>query len=300
MRRRLALSLGGALVLAISVALAAERRSQGSLTYLGSYTWRMKDRAFGGFSGLEVSDDGTRFAAISDRGDHTEGRFQRSDGRITGVIAGPILPVLDRDGQPVRGYWFDSEGLAIAPDGRRFIAFESVARIWSYATPTSAAEPLPRHPDFRNMEHNASLEALAIDGRGWLYTLPEHSGAMTRPFPVYRFRNGQWDKPFAIPRRGSFVPVGADFGPDGRLYLLERDFVGIGFRTRIRSFTVSPAALSDERELLVTGIGTHDNLEGISAWRDSAGRIRLTLLSDDNLRFFQRTEFVEYALPPAQ
>ena len=31
-------------------------------------------------------------------------------------------------------------------------------------------------------------------------------------------------------------------------------------------------------------------------WRDDLGRIRLTMVSDDNFRFFQRTEFVEYAL----
>ena len=79
----------------------------------------------------------------------------------------------------------------------------------------------------------------------------------------------------------------------GRLYLLERDFAGIGFRSRVRRF--APDGTGEE-VLLETGIGVHDNLEGISVWRDDLSRIRLTMVSDDNFRFFQRTEFVEYAL----
>ena len=40
--------------------------------------------------------------------------------------------------------------------------------------------------------------------------------------------------------------------------------------------------------------GEHDNLEGIAVWRDRNGDIRITMISDDNYRAFQRTEFVEY------
>ena len=37
----------------------------------------------------------------------------------------------------------------------------------------------------------------------------------------------------------------------------------------------------------------HDNLEGISVWRAPDG-LRMTLISDDNYRWMQRTEIVEY------
>jgi len=79
--------------------------------------------------------------------------------------------------------------------------------------------------------------------------------------------------------------------PDGQFYLLERDFTGLGFRTRIRQFD---ADFTNETVLLETGNARHDNLEGISAWRDDSGSIRLTLVSDDNFLFLQRTEIVEY------
>jgi len=42
---------------------------------------------------------------------------------------------------------------------------------------------------------------------------------------------------------------------------------------------------------------THDNLEGVSVWRDADGALRATLVSDDNFRFLQQTEIVEYLLP---
>jgi hypothetical protein len=49
--------------------------------------------------------------------------------------------------------------------------------------------------------------------------------------------------------------------------------------------------------LFINGVGVQDNLEGLSVWRDIAGQIRLTLISDDNFRLLQRTEIVEYVLP---
>ena len=298
MRRRTALALIVALALGLVWALSGVARDgDGKATYLGSYSWHMDDPHFGGFSGLEVSADGTRFTAISDHGYHTRGRLIRRGDVLTGVEAGPILPLLDPNGRPLTRTRIDAEGLAIQADGREFVSFERFQRVWAYPAPDGPAAWLPRHPDFEHLLSNASLEAIAIDDRGWLYTLPERSGAMTRPFPVYRFRGEQWDKTLSIPRSGNFLAVGADFGPDGRLYLLERDFTGIGFRSRVRSFAVTPDAISDEREVLATGTGRHDNLEGIAVWRDHDGLIRLTMISDDNYRFFQRTEFVEYALP---
>lgn len=88
-----------------------------------------------------------------------------------------------------------------------------------------------------------------------------------------------------------------DFGPDGRLYLLERALRGLFFATRVRRFEIAEGArVVSEETLLETAAGTHDNLEGISVWRDGAGDIRITMISDDNFRFLQRTEIVEYRL----
>jgi len=89
--------------------------------------------------------------------------------------------------------------------------------------------------------------------------------------------------------------VAADFGPDGRLYVLERQFRGLmGFASRVRRFRLGMDRLLAEETLLETAVGLHDNLEGLSVWRDAGGALRLTMIADDNFSFFQRTEIVEY------
>ena len=75
--------------------------------------------------------------------------------------------------------------------------------------------------------------------------------------------------------------------------LLERDFTGLGFRSRLRR--VNPDG-SGEETLLTTSTGTHDNLEGLDVWADGEG-LRATMISDDNRYFFQETQFVDYRLP---
>lgn len=257
---------------------------------VGVFPWRMDDPAFGGWSAIHVFDGGEDFIAIGDRGVRIGGRFMRTDGRITGVTAGPVRPLPDETGAPLTGLRSDAEGLAVAPDGRVFISFEGIARVRIEDRGDGLPERLPRHPHFAAMQGNSALEALAIGPDGALYAVPERSGRMTRPFPVYRFRAGKWDIPFHLPRNGPWLVAGADIGPDARLYLLERDFTGFGFRTRVRRFDLTGGG---EQVLLETG--AHDNLEGISVWRAPDG-LRMTLISDDNFRWLQRTEVVEYRI----
>ncbi|KNG93817.1 esterase-like activity of phytase family protein [Pseudaestuariivita atlantica] len=263
----------------------------------GSFRWSEPQDWFGGFSGLEVSDDGRTFTALTDRGLIVRGAFVRKAGRIAGVRDTAMTPLRDPKGRVPKPFDRDSEGLAIRADGRLFVSFEGFHRVWVYLSDAAAAW-IPRHPDFKGMQGNSSLEALAVDAAGRLYTIPERSGKLTRPFPVYRYAGRKWSIPFTLPRRGGFLPVGADFGPDGRLYLLEREFTGFGFRSRVRAFSLLEDRVSGEETLFTTFTRQHDNLEGIAVWRDDAGRIRLTMVSDDNFRRIQRTEFVEYALLP--
>ena len=42
--------------------------------------------------------------------------------------------------------------------------------------------------------------------------------------------------------------------------------------------------------------GRHQNLEGLSVWRDEGGILRLTMISDDGFKSFWSTRFVEYRL----
>jgi hypothetical protein len=264
--------------------------------FVGSLTWQSGDPRLGGMSAIEVSADGRRFVALSDRGGWTSGRLERdAQGRITAIRAAPIALLKGEAEHPLKKSRADSEGLALAENGTAFVSFEGVARVLRYDDLAGPAENLPRPEAFRKLQLNSALEALAIDAGGTLYTLPERSGREDRPFPVWRYRNGKWDQPFDLPRQGSFLPVAADFGPDGRLYLLERQFRGLmGFASRVRRFDLAGSGPGPGETVLETRPGRHDNLEGLSVWRDGAGHLRLTMISDDNFRFFQRTEIVEY------
>ena len=277
---------------AILTALWLAVPAQTEVALIGSYTWTSDNPLFGGFSAIEMLDDGNSFVAVSDRGSFITGTIERTDGQITGIIPGPLIPMTGPGGRALTRPESDSEGLAIAPDGTIYVSFEWMHGIRRFDTVDAPGSELMTTPAFDWMQNNASLEALAIGNDGALYTIPERSGAANQPFPVYRLKDGIWDQPFDIPRRGAFLVAGADIGPDGRLYILERDFVGIGFRNRVRRFDLAGGS---EEVLLETRARQHDNLEGISVWRDAWG-LRLTMISDDNFVLFQRTELVEYRL----
>ena len=89
--------------------------------------------------------------------------------------------------------------------------------------------------------------------------------------------------------------VGADFGPDGLFYILERTVSPLGFRSRVRRFDLNVQGL-DEQVLLSTLPSKHGTFEVISVWRDSAGQTRVTMVSDNNLLSVLRSEIVEYSL----
>lgn len=277
----------------VLAALLAAGPALADAEYLGRYVWSGDWPGFGGWSGIEVADDGAAFVAVSDRAALVQGRLLRDgSGRVSGVEVTDRAPITDVDGNAMRTARGDSEGIALAPDGTLYISFEGVTRVRVQQGLHGEPSLLPDHPDFAGMQANAALESIAIGPDGAIYTMPERSGRAERPFPVYRFRNGAWDVPFSIPRRGAFLISGADIGPDGRLYILERDFAGVGFRSRVRSFDLTGG---DERTELQSGVGQFDNLEGIAVWQDAQG-IRLTMISDDNQNWFQETEIVEYRL----
>ncbi len=278
--------------------LAACSASAQSLELVGSFEWRADAARFGGFSSLELAPDGERFTATSDKGLFAEGRLVRRGGRTVGVESTRFAPILGPGGRALQHYETDAEGLARLADGSLLVSFEGEHVIWRFADITAAPEPLKVPREFRSFQKNSSMEALAVDADGTVFTMPERSGDLNRDFPVFRFQNGRWDQPFSISRSDGFLAVGADIGPDGRLYLLERGFHGLsGFSSRVRSFALGES-LSDEKLLLRTVPGTHDNLEGLAVWQTQAGNIRITMISDDNFRVFQRTEFVDYRLVP--
>ncbi len=261
--------------------------------------WREDGVKFGGFSGLEISSQGERLTAVSDRGNWITAELLRENGRLTGAKMTDFGPLLAISGNRVAGNDADAEGLALGPTGEYFVSYEGFHRVRRHALLQGPATNIPSPPAFAHLQNNSALEALAVDAAGTLYAIPERSGALDRPFTVFRYRNGTWDTQLLLRRDGNFLVVGADIGPDGRIYVLERDFNMLGFfATRVRSFVIGESRLQGERTEVLTRMGELDNMEGISVWSDSAGQSRITLISDDNFRFLQRTMLVEYVIRP--
>jgi hypothetical protein len=265
--------------------------------YLSSYTWSLPDDWFGGFSGIEVSDDGSAFVAISDRGQITTGTFQRDRGEISAITLATHNLLRDDKNIPTVQPRTDAEGLAVGSDGRLHISFERVDRVWTYDTPDGIATWASYHLGWRALNTNGGLEALAVSPDDVLWAIAETTGRGAEVSLVYSRAPGQkWSQVFVVDLDDDFSPVGADFGPDGRLYLLERGLYPFGFRSRVRALTLGSNGIGSYETLMQSRIGQHDNLEGLSVWTDDAGRTRLTMISDDNFMAFQKTEIVEYVL----
>lgn len=301
MRRRLTVALIPPFVLLLAlVGMSFERAgAQGQAAELiAEYRWQLTETWFGGFSALELSDDGSEMVTLSDRGFFVQAQLRRENGAITGVHDIRMSRVFRPKGHFARHTgWRDSEGLAQMVNGSLVVAFEGEHRLERFARPGALPQKMPWSDGFNLMTLNSGFEGLAVDTNGALFAMPEAPIGPEDIVQVFQLEGQSWRRAFTLPRDKQFQPVGADFGPDGRLYVLERGFNGLGFRTRVRSFDVTENIVSDENTIFIKGLGGHDNLEGLSVWRDSAGHIRLTMISDDNFRLLQRTEIVEYVLP---
>ncbi|WP_425039950.1 esterase-like activity of phytase family protein [Primorskyibacter sp. S187A] len=282
--------------LAIALSLWAQSALCDQAKFLQSLTWSEPGAHFGGWSAIDFLDEGQHFVAITDRRHMVDVDVARdAQGRIVGLQS--TEPRALRFGRhPETGKQLrDTEGLAIGADGMRFVSLEQINRVFD-ATTQDLDTSLPMHSDFAQFHSNGGLEALAIDQEGRLFTLPERSGTITTDFPLYGLFDGAWRHIADVPRSSGFQPVGADFGPDGRFYLLERAFSGFGFQTRLSRFRVADGGIEDREVLLVSATGRHGNLEGLAIWQSDDG-IRATMIADDNFSRFQETEIVEYLLP---
>lgn len=253
----------------------------------------------GGASGIEMDTPGLRATILGDRGTVHEIELRRdAAGDLVGVGRTASRPFLDRSGAPMGPV--DSDGLARRADGRWYVAFEGrrprvltwppgARAAWGPAAGLTALEPAP------GLRRNEGLEALAATPAGIL-AISEGDGPGGHPVRLWTGTRWQFLPPLPT-SRGGFRPTGADWGPDGHLYLLERRRGGIAFAARVRRFALGPNGLAGGAVVLAIPPARQGNLEGLAAWRDGAGILRLTMVSDDNFLPIQRAEVIEYALP---
>lgn len=275
------------------IALLALAQTAGADTALVRLT--SPDGSVGGLSGIEVLDHGRRFIALSDRGFLLEGGMLREDGKLSGIEVTSKKRLPRADGQGAEAVTVDSEGIAITPQGEILISTEQTNQIWWLApdlSPRSVVSP----PDAGRLPHNGAYEALAVAPNGDVYTVGEGVLADGSAPHLWRYDGKDWQALLRIPREDRYMPVGADFGPDGQLYILQRA-VGLGLRARILRLDPEDPATPPQ---LIWESDRHPgtNFEGLSIWTTEAGQLMVTLVSDNNFWPLFQTVFLEKPLAP--
>lgn len=294
-------------VIPVEVTMPAEAR----LELLSAVELRARHPDFGGYSAIELARDGAHFVALSDQADWFEGRLRREGDRIVAVEDARTRPLLRPEGRGAI-VWRDAEALEIPDpdlDGPRWVAFERRHRIGFFAGPDAPERTVALAVDTSDWPPNDGLEGLALAPDGRLLALLEVKDLEARGLaavPAWWLTPDDPADPTrldgvatALPPPGRFAVTGADFGPDGRLYVLGRTFGVLGgFSFGVFRYEVAGDALTGPEVLLeLAGSAGADNAEGISVRRDAQGRLRVTVITDDNFNLLQRTIIYDFAAP---
>ncbi|MEO1329283.1 MAG: esterase-like activity of phytase family protein [Pseudomonadota bacterium] len=304
---------------ATQIADREETSDRGRAALVAAFEIEAASDAFGGVSGLRVFGDD--LIAVSDRGNWLRFSLIRdADGRLRGVgTSVRIEPLRDAGKGALEASSADAEALAVTDRGLLWVAFERGHRIVRYDRIGGSAQAEASQLPIAGLASNGGVEGLAIDGDGALIALIEEP-VKSRGLPTdakpgsilgWRLIGGK-ATPFWIPRIDQFAATGADIGPDGALYLLERRYsFWTGVRLRIRRFEPltlralrshpGPGAVGfgPGRTIATLGpLGPVDNMEAISVEPRSGGGLWIFVASDDNFSARQRTLLLQYAYPP--
>ncbi len=290
----------------------------GQLEFLGGLVLKSDDPDFGGLSALLLEPNGSDFIALTDRAHWFTGQIRSEDGAPVGIDKARLVPMLAWDGRLLRRTrLFDSEGLT-RQDGRLVVSVERTHDLLSFETIHARAKLLEVPAGAKKLKRNAGIEALGTMPARSSYA--GHLVAIAEEAPAASANAGSADAGstsanadhpgFLIgPRGGTFMLKNRDgyavtdlcFLPSGDMLVLERRLgMVLNFGIRIRRVAleaIRPGALLDGAVLLEASLAQEiDNFEGIAAHKDLQGRTIITLVSDDNFSFLQRSLLVRFAL----
>lgn len=273
----------------------------GGLVFLRGFELSSGHRRFGGLSGLEVSPDGARLYAVSDRGHWVTANLTHdADGRLVAADSWRSGPLLTPRGHALNHWQQDAEGLVGDRDGSFLVSFEAAHRIWRYPRGLDTPpRPTPTPLDLANAPVNGGLEAITVLADGALFGITEDHANEDYSLKGWLMKDGAAQAISYVPA-GGFSPTALATLPDGDVLLLERQFdllrknarvarlekAGLSAGAKVRGRTVA-----DLRRPLPL-----DNFEGLAVRRDAEGRTLLYLVSDDNFLPFQRTLLLQFRL----
>lgn len=286
-----------------------DRRRFGALQFRSGLVLSSGHPRFGGFSGLARLNDGRDLVAVSDRGYWLTARITSQAGKLAGLDDAEMAAILGASGRPLsRSGLYDTESLCIA-DGVAYVGIERRHEIvrfdWAGQGVEARARSVPVPPEVKRLPRNRGLEAIGVVPygplKGALVAIAERSGKEDEP-TLGVLLGGPQPGLFQVARHDGYDITDLAFLPSGDMLLLERWYQplrGVGMRIRrIAGRDIRPGALLDGPRLIEADLGYEiDNMEGLSVHLES-GRTVLTLISDDNFSFLQRTLLLEFELLP--
>lgn len=284
------------------------RRRFGQLAFRGGLALSGGHPRFGGLSGLSRSRGGADLVAITDNGFWLTAKVATRNGRLAGLDEAELAPILGTSGRPLhRSRYYDTESLSIA-DGVAYIGVERTHDIlrfdWAKEGVEARARIVAAPREIKRLPNNRGLEAIGIAPAehplaGALIAIAERSGREDEPTAGFVI-GGRQPGPFQVRRHDGFDITDLAFLPGGDLVLLERWYKplrGVGMRIRrVPGASLRPRAMLDGPHLIEADLGQEiDNMEGLSV-HQAQGKTILTLVSDDNFSFLQRTLLLEFEL----
>ncbi|MFA5121571.1 esterase-like activity of phytase family protein [Zavarzinia sp.] len=285
----------------------------GLLAYRGGLLLSSADRDFGGWSGMVVSPDGNRVVLISDVGSWLTATLERRDGKVTGLGGATLAPLVGEDGRPLGSdkEMADAESLAEYPDGSLAIGFEHRHRVLHYPVSADGRPPLLNRPSridappgVAAADPNQGLEAMTVMPDGALLAFDEYlpDGLGHDIGWVFARPGGAPIRTLKLDLTDEFKPTDIKVLPNGDYLLLQRRFsavAGAGARLSVVSAAAvaGDAPIADRELGQITNEMTVDNFECLGVWRDTQGKTRAIVVSDDNFSVLQRTLLLEFELP---
>lgn len=277
----------------------------GDLEFVGGLELRSPAREFGQLSALRFLTPGGEFVGVADHGTWFFGSLARDgDGVPAGIENFRMQRMVDPEGRPLTDKaQMDAEGLEIR-DGIATASFEREARVSEYRLGEDGFGPPLRDLDFviprRELRYNQGIETVLRTREGARVVISERSIDLNGDI-FAAIIEGPEKGVFKIRRSDSFDITDGALLPDGDLLLLERRFstaLGVAVRLRrIPAGSVRKGALADGPVLMQADLGYRiDNMEAIEVWTRDDGATMVSLVSDDNQSFLQRTLYLEFRL----
>lgn len=258
----------------------------GPLRLRGAVAMQSRNESFGSYSGLHVSEDGTRLVAIG-WGGWLAGRPRHGPaGNLTGFELEGVFPIRDDGGRPITDDADKDAESLVEREGNYYVGFETNSRVARYGGIDAAAEPVNLPPgELAAIPECCGFSSVVFTARHELLALTEGAQDSTGNVKGWLWRNGRAE---AIWLRGDsrWLPVDIALLPDGDLLLVEVREDPWSERWHSRFSRIAGADVRTGAVMRTHALGElysadhPDRIEGIHAGKGSKGETLIYAISD--------------------